>query len=86
MIRLAEGTTHFCSYILYLTLKIITNYKISLSAGRQLCRQTLMYLIPKIKKKNVKLFFFNMKSVTLLSPQSVTHFSAFPRNIDLALV
>ena len=85
MIRLAEGTNHVCSYILYLTLKIITNYKISLSAGRQLCRQTLIYLIPKIKKK-CQIIFFNMKSVTLLSPQSVTHFSAFPRNIDLALV
>ena len=41
---------------------------------------------PQNQKKNVKLFFFNMKSVTLLSPQAVTHFSAFPRNIDLALV
>ena len=57
IIRLAEGTNHFCSYILYLTLKIITNYKISLSAGRQLCRQTLIYLIPKIKKKMSNYFF-----------------------------
>ena len=41
---------------------------------------------PQNQKKKSQIIFFNMKSVTLLSPQSVTHFSAFPRNIDLALV